>query len=155
MPPDLQVIFDRTDFVELAARARMIREAGEAVEPKRRHLFSVSRERKARLMDGLGVVLLLLVSAFMGVALVLLSTGSAKADAAVDDYATRYASAICATIDTYHSGDGVVGVARGIMRDGFTAEQAVEVINEAVFVWCPRNWPLLQAIGAQARSVNA
>ena len=79
----------------------------------------------------------------------------AKADGFLDDseadYVDTYAvSAICPMIDRYDT-DGVLGAANGITQDGFAADSAVDIINAAVWVHCPRNWPLLVAIGDAAR----
>jgi hypothetical protein len=51
-----------------------------------------------------------------------------------------------------HSLSGVMGVANAITKDGFTADSAVDIINASVEDACPRNWPLLVAIGNAARS---
>jgi len=80
----------------------------------------------------------------------------AKADGHLDnseaDYVLMYGEgAICPVIDEYHSLAGVTGVARGIAKDGFTLDSAVDIINAAVDQYCPRNWPLLVAIGKAAR----
>ena len=67
-------------------------------------------------------------------------------------YVDRYgAGAVCPVIDEYPSAAGVLGVTRGIMEDGFTADNAVDIINASVSTYCPRNWPLLVAIGNAAR----
>lgn len=87
----------------------------------------------------------------------LYGASDARADGILDhteaDYVIAYgAGAICPTIDQYHSAAGVMGVARSIITDGFTADSAVDIINEAVSDYCPRNWPLLVAIGDMARA---
>lgn len=80
----------------------------------------------------------------------------AKADGFVDDSEADYifsygADAICPVIDQYHSFAGVMGVAKAIVNDGFAEDSAVDIINASVELYCPRNWPLLVAIGKQAR----
>ena len=68
--PDLQVVWrGPEEFQQLADSARKIREA----DPQRWWL-SKSMERKARLHDALAVALLLLLSAGLGVVVVLAST---------------------------------------------------------------------------------
>lgn len=82
----------------------------------------------------------------------------AKADGHLDssetDYVLTYEGVICSVIDKYHSPGGVMGVAQAITNDGFTADSAVDIINAAVEDACPRNWPLLVAIGKAARAQN-
>lgn len=63
--------------------------------------------------------------------------------------------AVCPVIDTYHTPAGVIGVKMAIMKDGYTADDAVDIINASVVVYCPRNWPLLVAIGKAARAATA
>ena len=80
----------------------------------------------------------------------------ARADGVLSDVEYAYSTvwgptAICPVIDEYPTEAGVLGVAKGIVADGFTADSAVDIINEAVYDWCPRHWPLLQAIGRAAR----
>lgn len=84
----------------------------------------------------------------------------AKADGILDNSETDYvlmygADAICPVIDQYHSVAGVTGVARGITKDGFSLDSAVDIINASVQEYCPRNWPLLVAIGKAARGESA
>lgn len=59
--------------------------------------------------------------------------------------------AVCATLDDYPSTAGVLGVADGIMDDGFTADNAIDIINASVMEYCPRHWPMLVQIGKEAR----
>lgn len=83
----------------------------------------------------------------------------AKADGQLSndeiDYVLTYEDVICSVIDKYHSTGGVLGVAEAIRNDGFAADSAVDIINAAVEDACPRNWPLLVAIGKAARGENA
>jgi hypothetical protein len=62
------------------------------------------------------------------------------------------AGAICPVLDSHHTIPGVVGVMKGVMQDGFTAGEAVAVVNAAVATYCDRNWPLLQSVGAYFRA---
>ena len=87
---------------------------------------------------------------------IVFAAAPAKADGTIDsseaDYVFTYGEgAICPVIDQYHSLSGVSGVMRGIIKDGFAPDSAVDIINAAVDTYCPRNWPLLQAIGRAAR----
>ncbi len=80
----------------------------------------------------------------------------AHADGVLDDreaaYVVKYgAGAVCPVIAEYPSTAGVMGVAQGIMSDGFTADSAIDVINASVATYCDQYWPLLQRIGAEAR----
>lgn len=96
----------------------------------------------------------IITGAFLTAGLVY-AAAPAKADGQLSndeiDYVLTYEDAICSVIDKYHSTDGVMGVAEAIGNDGFTADSAVDIINAAVQDSCPRNWPLLQAIGRAAR----
>jgi hypothetical protein len=85
-----------------------------------------------------------------------LGIGEAHADGVISDteyaYINTYgAGAVCPTIDEFPTEAGVMGVMAGIAEDGFTGDSAVDIINESVSSYCPRHWPLLQAIGAKAR----
>ena len=82
-----------------------------------------------------------------------------KADGYLDDdelvYVELYgADAVCPTISTYRSLAGVMGVAEGIVADGFSPDSAVDIINASVQTYCPQHWPLLVAIGRAARAQN-
>ena len=73
-----------------------------------------------------------------------------------DAYVAAYGrDAVCPVIDTYHSTAGVIGVKMAIIKDGYTADDAVDIINASVALYCPRNWPLLVAIGKAARAATA
>ena len=70
-------------------------------------------------------------------------------------FVTEYgASVICPTVAKYHSINGVVGVVKGVMDQGFTAEEAVTVVNYSVATYCNQFWTLLQQTGAAFRSSN-
>ena len=97
----------------------------------------------------------MVAGSFMTAGVVLLAS-PAKADGYLDGdeaaYAVTYGvGAICPVIDQYRRA-GVLGVAEGIMHDGFAPDSAVDIINAAVSEFCPRHWPLLQAIGRAART---
>lgn len=119
-------------------------------------LFSVSRERTARLYDGLAVALLLVVMAALGV---IVFASSAKADGYLDDdeqvYVEMYGElAVCPTITEYRSLAGVMGIAEAIVEQGFSPDSAVDVINASVQAFCPQHWSLLQAIGKASRAAD-
>lgn len=84
----------------------------------------------------------------------------ARADGTISDTEFAYiqmygASAVCPTIDDYPTPAGVLGVEQGIEHDGFTADDAVDIINVSVHEYCPSHWPLLVAIGKAARGAAA
>jgi hypothetical protein len=96
--------------------------------------------------------------AFLGAILAgcVLGTGVARADGYVDSaehsYIIAYGpTAICPILDQFPSTAGVLGVAQGIVNDGFSPDNAVDIINAAVWEYCPRHWSLLERIGAEAR----
>jgi hypothetical protein len=102
--------------------------------------------RRRLILAGLGGML----------AAAIITTGVAKADGVLSDTEAAYvmaygAGAVCPTIAEYPSMAGVMGVAQGIMADGFTADSAVDIINASVAAYCDRYRPLLQALGAEAR----
>lgn len=100
---------------------------------------------KAKLLDVLGVTLLMAFMAVLGCAVLILSAPKAKAD--VDDAAYAYAAvfgdAVCETLDDFPSFDGITGIARAIVKDGLSAFQAGEVIQVSVTEICPRHQGLL------------
>lgn len=68
-------------------------------------------------------------------------------------FVTEYgASVICPAVAKYHSIGGVVGVVKGVMDQGFTAKEAVEITNASVANYCPEHWKLLQDTGAYFRA---
>lgn len=107
--------------------------------------------------DRSAVALLMGCSALIGAAVYFASP--ARADGVLDateaDYATTYGSAVICPIIDYHGADGVLGALREIVADGFAMDGAVDVVNASVWAYCPRNWPLLVAIGNSARRAAA
>lgn len=84
----------------------------------------------------------------------------ARADGVISDAEYAYiqtygAGAVCPVIDEFPTGAGVMGVMRGITDDGFTPDAAVDIINASVQTYCPRNQPLLEAVGRAARGEYA
>ena len=68
-------------------------------------------------------------------------------------FVTEYgASVVCPTIGKYPSIGGVVGVVKGVMDQGFSAAEAVEITNASVATYCPEHWKLLQDTGAYFRA---
>jgi hypothetical protein len=112
-----------------------------------------SRYRKAKLLDALGVALLMLFCALLGMITLLAATPHAKADD-VDNvvfaYAHTYGSAVCETLDDGHdSVDGLTGIMRSIVGDGLTPFQAGQVVAISVTDACPKYTPLLRAYVAR------
>lgn len=100
------------------------------------------------------VALLMAASAFLGAAVYF--SAPAKADGFLDDDEAVYVElfgqgAVCTTIDNHHSAPGVLGIAQAITNDGFAEDSAIDIINASVWLYCPRNWPLIVAIGKAAR----
>ena len=100
---------------------------------------------KAKLLDGLGVALLMAFMAALGCAVLLLSTPQAKAD--VDDAAYAYTAifgdAVCSTLDRWPSFDGITGIGQAIVKDGLSTFQAGEVIALSIEEICPRHTGLM------------
>lgn len=91
-------------------------------------------------------------------AAIVLAAAPAKADGYISDdeavFIELHGAQVCSVIDKYHSMGGVMGVAEAISEQGFSASDAVDIINASVQEYCPRNWSLLQAIGRAARATN-
>lgn len=64
------------------------------------------------------------------------------------------AGAICPFISEHHTINGVVSVVKGIVEDGFTASEAVDITNAAVAKYCPNLWPLLVETGKAFRDAK-
>jgi hypothetical protein len=100
------------------------------------------------------VALLMACSALLGAAVYL--SAPAHADGFLDDDEADYVAlfgqrAVCPTIDKHHSAPGVLGIVQAITDDGFAPDAAVDIVNASVWLYCPRNWPLMVAMGAAAR----
>ena len=104
-----------------------------------------SRKRRARLMDGLAVGLLLALMACLGV---ILFAASAKADPDSDAvaYASEYGGTVCSVLDDGHNTiAGLTGIMLAIQKHGgLTAFQSGEVVGLSVAEICPRYTPLLR-----------
>lgn len=98
----------------------------------------------------------MIAGSFLTAGVVLLAT-PAKADGMLSTdeqvYVEMYGGAVCATLsDGYATYAGVMGIAEAIMADGFAPDDAVDVVNASVSMYCDEYWPLLQAIGRAARA---
>lgn len=104
--------------------------------------------------DRAAIAWAMLGSALFGAAFYFASPAKADGTLDIDEqiYVQVYAGAVCATLDDYPSLGGVLGVADGVMADGFSADSAVDIINSSVANNCNRHWPLLQAVGRAARA---
>ena len=122
------------DGVEIADRAKM----RQAFDPQG-WLMSQGRERKAKVMDALAVILLFLLMGALGAATLLLVAPKAKAD--IDSvsvaYAAHYADAICTTLAGHPTNNGVQGIIAAIREDGLTNLQAAGAVVLAVSDVCP------------------
>lgn len=120
-------------------------------EPSRRDgiaarlLFSRSRFRRARIQDFLAVLLLLATTALLGCAVVMLSTGQARADqSTATAYGWEMGGNICLAIDDHDSEPGLVLVAADIVEHtGMSYGDAGTAIYTAVSQVCPRHMPML------------
>lgn len=116
--------------------------------------------RRGAILEALAVLLMLLVSALLGCAVLLLATPQARADDGVITdravaYAAHYASAVCGTLDNIRTADGVLGVIQAIQDDGLTAREAGAAVALSVSDVCPRHEPVLVAFIDQYGSVPA
>lgn len=113
-------------------------------------LFSVSRERKARLMDALAVLLLMLVMALVGMAVLIMSARPAKADPGTT-YGHQMGQVICDNLGHFGATDAaIIGTANGITEmTGMTYADAGQAIYTAVSLTCPRYMPQLLAFSGR------
>ena len=117
-------------------------------------LFGRSRFRRAKWMDAAAVALLMALMMCLGV---ITFATTAKADGRLSDDELVYVelfggTAVCPVITEYYGLSGVMGVHEAIMDAGFSADDAIDIINASVHEYCPDNWPLLVAIGKRFRS---
>lgn len=110
-----------------------------------RLIFSRSRFRRAKVLDALAVALLLAVVAALGCAVVMLGTGTAKADSSdALAYAAEYGPAVCMTLDDYPTFGGIIGIGRAIVdQTGMSYHDAGQAIGYSVSELCPRHMGLL------------
>jgi len=109
-------------------------------------LMSKSRERKAKAMDALAVILLFLLMGALGAATLLLVAPKAKADidATSVAYAAHYADAICTTLAGHPTNNGVQGILSAIRDHGLTNLQAAGAVVLAVSDVCPQQTYILE-----------
>ena len=109
-------------------------------------LMTSSRERKARIMDGLAVALLMALMGALGCAVLLMAAPKAKADidAVSVAYAAHYADAICDTLAGHPTNSGVQGILAAIREDGLTNLQAAGAVVLAVSDVCPQQQYILE-----------
>lgn len=94
--------------------------------------------------DRAAVGMLLGCSALIGAAVYYASPAKADPDPVSIAYASAYAPAVCSTLDTYPSRNGILGIATAIRKQGLTFEQASWVIILSVDEVCPEHMPLLE-----------
>jgi hypothetical protein len=132
---------ERGDDVEIADRAEM----RQAFDPQG-WLMSQGRERRARIMDGFAVALLMALMGALGCAVLLMAAPKAKAD--IDSvsvsYAAIYADAICTTLAGHPTNSGVQGILAAIREDGLTNLQAAGAVVLAVTDVCPAQTYILE-----------
>jgi hypothetical protein len=126
---------ERGGDVEIADRARM----RQAFDPQG-WLMSQGRERRARIMDGLAVALLMALMGALGCAVLLMAAPKAKADAdpVAVAYAAHFADAVCWTLTNHDTNSGVLGVLAAIKEDGLTTSQAAYAVTLSVMDVCPQ-----------------
>ena len=127
--------------VEIADRAKM----RQAFDPQG-WLMSQGRERRARIMDGLAVALLMALMGALGCAVLLMAAPKAKADidAVSVSYAAIYADAICTTLAGHPTNSGVQGIIAAIRDQGLTNSQAAGAVVLAVTDVCPAQTYILE-----------
>jgi hypothetical protein len=150
---DMQKIWGPDDFDATVRDAQAVVEAGnrqlivndyEYLSPA--VLFTQSRERRARFMDGLAVFLLMLLCAVLGcIALILATPAKADTDPVVVAYSAHYGGAVCSVLDEFPSENGILGIGKSIIEDGLTGYQAGQVLYLSVSDVCPRHMELLRA----------
>lgn len=147
--PSVTPIWSPADAVDTAqAFAAELDNAERGVPDKPRwtaKLFGRSRFRRAGILDGLAVALLMALMACLGV---VVFAASAKADPGVSDdvidYTVRYgAGAVCPVLTEHHTVSGLLGVLLAIRDDGFSDYEAGQVVGLSVAEYCPENQPLL------------
>lgn len=108
-------------------------------------LFSRSRFRRAKALDALAVALLLAVVAALGCAVVMLSTGTAKADNSdALAFAAEFGPGVCLTLDEFPTFGGVIGVSTAIVNRGqLSYRDAGAAIYSSVSEICPRHMGLI------------
>ena len=116
-----------------------------------------SRFTRAKVMDAIGVTLLLVFSAVMGMILLILSSPAAKAEpsSGAVAYAAEYGGAVCSVLSEHPSTDGMVGIMTAIQQQGLPAYQAGEVMGLSVAELCPQYTYLLREFVTKYRGTVA
>lgn len=119
-------------------------------------VFSRSRARRARIMDGLAVALLMLFMAVFGCLMLLWAT-PAKAETPAEAYAALYGWAVCETLaDGHDSVAGITGIGDGIVEhSGLSTFEAGEVLAYSVYGQCPQYVPALKRFIAFKSVIDA
>ena len=102
--------------------------------------------------DRAAVALLMATTMFLGASCYYASPSRADdqglSDAEAHWIASYGPAVVCATLDTEPTEDGVGGVAQHLTHnDGFTAQDATDIIAVSVLVFCPEHWPLVRVTG--------
>ena len=106
--------------------------------------------------DRSAVALLMATSAAFGAALYFSTPARADGYLSPDEevFVSLYGEgAVCRTITEYRT-PGVLGALEVIIDEGFSPDDAVDIVNSSVESFCPEHWSLLQAIGKAARDAN-
>ena len=143
LPDNIRAIWTPRDAVDTARQFHL--EVDNAERGSR--LLTPGRERKARVMDGLAVGLLMALMAALGCAVLVMSAPKAKADdidAISVAYAAHYADAICGTLAGHPTNNGVQGIIAAIREDGLTNLQAAGAVVLAVSDVCPAQQYVLE-----------
>ncbi len=142
LPDNIRAIWTPRDAIDTAKQFHL--EIDNAERGSR--LMSQSRERKAKVMDALAVILLFLLMGALGAATLLLVAPKAKADidATSVAYAAHYADAICTTLAGHPTNNGVQGILSAIRDHGLTNLQAAGAVVLAVTDVCPQQTYILE-----------
>lgn len=103
-----------------------------------RFLFGRSRFRRARIYDGLAVLMLMALMACLGVVVYAASAKADTDDSAAVAYAAEYGAAVCSVLADHPSVAGLAGIMQAIENDGLTPTQAGEAAALSVYELCPR-----------------
>ena len=139
LPDNIRAIWTPRDAVDTAKQFHLELDNAERGRAPSR-LFTQSRERRARIMDGLAVALLMALMGALGCAVLLMAAPKAKADAdpVAVAYAAHFADAVCWTLTNHDTNSGVLGVLAAIKEDGLTTSQAAYAVTLSVMDVCPQ-----------------
>ena len=114
-------------------------------------VFSISRERKARVYDGLAVTLLMALMMCLGV-IVWAASAKAEPSSGAVAYTAEFGGLVCSVLSEHPSTDGMVGIMAAIQQQGLPAYQAGEVMALSVAELCPQYTYLLRAFVTKYRA---